>query len=121
MNFVVSVENAIEHSLELIAEIVDRQNSKNIKMCLDVGHYHVFCREKYDVCEAINRNRNRIYEFHLSDNFGKEDEHLALGQGRIDFKKIFSKIKELGMDPVFTVESHSDEDILKSKKYLKKC
>ncbi len=35
----------------------------------------------------------KIDHYHIHDNFGKADEHLAIGDGNADFSKFFEKIK----------------------------
>jgi sugar phosphate isomerase/epimerase len=47
---------------------------------------------------------------HLSDNFGKrEDLHLPLGAGAIDWRNIISMLKNSGYDGTITLEVFSQD------------
>ena len=53
----------------------------------------------------------------MSDNFGKEDNHLPIGTGTIDFKKITRALKGIGYDGTVTFEVFSrDRDYLRISK-----
>ena len=54
---------------------------------------------------------------HASDNFGKEDNHLPLGTGTIDLRKIVQALKRIGYDGTVTFEVFSrDKDYLRISK-----
>ncbi|MFH1122185.1 MAG: TIM barrel protein, partial [Pseudomonadota bacterium] len=57
-----------------------------------------------------------------NDNFGKEDSHLPIGAGIIDFERILRGLKETQYDSTLTLEVFSrDRDYLKlSKEKIKK-
>jgi len=60
-------------------------------------------------------------ELHLHDNCGKQDEHLAMGKGNIDFQRIFKHLKDRRKDlPTITLEPHKEEDLWLSLEYLEK-
>lgn len=116
-NIVISIENSIEPTPEIIIKLVARMNSPNFKACFDVGHFNAFgeksifdCLKEYPV--------GSISELHLSDNKGNFDTHLALGEGQIDFVRFFKEIDKMGIEPIVTSEPHSKEDIEKNLKFL---
>jgi sugar phosphate isomerase/epimerase len=47
---------------------------------------------------------DRIGHIHVSDNFGKEDNHLPIGSGSIEFAKILTALKKTGYDGTVTFE-----------------
>lgn len=51
------------------------------KICFDTGHAHV----AWGDIDAISGLADEIVHVHVSDNFGAKDDHLALGDGAIDF------------------------------------
>jgi sugar phosphate isomerase/epimerase len=61
-----------------------------------------------------------IKEVHLSDNNGKEDSHMPLGDGSIDFEKLFDEIVKRREEPIFTIESHSKECLEKSLNFIRR-
>lgn len=51
---------------------------------------------------------------HLHDNHGLRDEHLAIGQGKIEWPPIFEAIKELynqGLKPELVLEVEPGTDL----------
>jgi sugar phosphate isomerase/epimerase len=74
---------------------------------LDVGHANLNAdRNRTEV--FLQAFRDRLAHVHLSDNFGgKEDLHLPLGAGAIDWKKIIPMLKSSGYDQTITLEVFS--------------
>jgi sugar phosphate isomerase/epimerase len=59
----------------------------------------------------------RIGHLHVSDHFGKEDQHLPIGAGIIDFSKVVKALKGIGYNDTMTLEVFSrDRDYLKMSK-----
>ena len=57
---------------------------------------------------------DRIAHVHASDNFGKEDNHLPIGAGTVDFQKIVKGLINIGYDQTVTFEIFSrDRDYLR--------
>jgi sugar phosphate isomerase/epimerase len=53
----------------------------------------------------------------VSDNYGKEDQHLPIGAGIIDFSKVVKALKGIGYNDTMTLEVFSrDRDYLKMSK-----
>ena len=64
--------------------------------------------------DFIGTFSDRIGHVHVSDNFGKEDNHLPIGTGTIDFPKIIKALKDIGYDDTLTLEVFSrDRDYLR--------
>ncbi len=76
---------------------------------LDVGHAHQnHClREFLDVPAG---------HYHLHDNNSKEDSHLAIGEGTIDFKPVMKAVQKNRIIPV--IEVATMEGVLKSMRSL---
>ncbi len=80
---------------------------------LDVGHANLNA-ERNRTEEFLQAFHDRLAHVHLSDNFGKkEDLHLPLGVGSIDWKKIIRLLKGFGYDGTITLEIFSPD-----RKYL---
>lgn len=65
---------------------VDRSN---LGMTLDVGHANTLGL----VDEFIDKFNSHIIHMHIHDNQGKRDEHLPLGKGTINWKKVMNGMK----------------------------
>lgn len=86
-------------------------------MLLDIGHANIFINKPeaggISLKEYIEQLPFRIHEVHISDNFGKLDEHLPPGKGSADYRALRSALKKRGENPVITLEFCPD--ILRGK------
>ncbi|MEW6377420.1 MAG: sugar phosphate isomerase/epimerase family protein [Thermodesulfobacteriota bacterium] len=84
-----------------------------LRLTLDIGHANLGVG-KNKSSEFIRYYGYRIGHVHANDNFGKEDSHLPIGAGIIDFEKILRELKEAQYDDTITLEVFSrDRDYLK--------
>jgi len=92
-----------------------------IRLTLDIGHANLG-GGKNQSSEFIRLYGYRIGHVHANDNFGKEDSHLPIGAGIIDFERIMRELKEAQYDETITLEVFSrDRDYLKiSKEKIKR-
>ena len=70
-------------------DMKDLLDGTNLRMCFDIGHANTMGQ----IDEFISQFKDRFVNIHIHDNNGKMDEHLTLGEGNIDFKKV---LKDLG-------------------------
>lgn len=88
-----------------------------LNLLLDVGHAHLEDAGGKKCLRFIEMFAGRIGHLHVSDNFGKEDQHLPIGAGIIDFPKVVKALKGIGYDDTVTLEVFSrDRDYLKMSK-----
>ena len=66
----------------------------NLGFCLDTGHALVAGREQADAFPAAMGAR--LIAFHLADNAGDRDSHLAPGHGRVEWGHVFRTAQQLG-------------------------
>jgi sugar phosphate isomerase/epimerase len=86
-------------------------------LLLDIGHAHIEDAGGNKCLRFIDKFRGRIGHLHVSDNFGKEDQHLPIGAGIIDFSKVVKALKGIGYNDTITLEVFSrDRDYLKMSK-----
>jgi sugar phosphate isomerase/epimerase len=69
-------------------DILEQVDRDNVGMTLDVGHANTMGR----VDEFVEKCFGKIKHMHIHDNHGVHDEHLPLGQGSIDWKKLMGSI-----------------------------
>jgi sugar phosphate isomerase/epimerase len=85
-----------------------------INLTLDTGHAHIDDRAGKRAVDFIQCFPERIAHIHASDNFGKEDSHLPVGAGTVDFQRIGTALKDMGYSDTVTVEVFSpDRDYLR--------
>jgi sugar phosphate isomerase/epimerase len=91
-----------------------------LKFHFDVAHAFIENRMK-GVREYLDNFNDRLVHIHIHDNHGKQDEHLPLGNGKIDFRKVVKLLKEYGYDKTVTFEVFtSQRDAARSRDYFKK-
>lgn len=77
---------------------------------LDVGHAFIENRLR-GVRDYVDAFGDRLAHVHMHDNHGKQDEHLALGKGKINAREVIRLLKEVNYDRTITFEvfsSHAD-------------
>ncbi|MBW1681700.1 MAG: sugar phosphate isomerase/epimerase [Deltaproteobacteria bacterium] len=85
-----------------------------LKLTLDTGHAHIRSSGRNKSLQFIERFGDRIAHVHASDNFGKEDSHLPIGAGTVDFRAVIGALKAIGYDETVTFEVFSpDRDYLR--------
>jgi sugar phosphate isomerase/epimerase len=125
------VPEVVRQKIELIAEMVTSAGSLGIVLCLenlsepyrgflpafeqvpdlmmtlDIGHAQLLTDENTSF-GFIDNCFDRIKHIHVHDNQGglshKDDLHLPLGQGIVDYPRIFSLLKEKGYSSTVTME-----------------
>ncbi len=113
----VCLENMFPRALFLVypddfMEIFERFPS--LKMTLDTGHANIDDKGGKRALGFIERYGDRIGHIHANDNFGKQDDHLPIGAGTVDFPSIVKALKGIGYDETVTLEIFSrDRDYLK--------
>jgi sugar phosphate isomerase/epimerase len=112
----VHLENHLEHSPGMIADLVDAVRSGlrrvsatgrdgpalTIDACLDIGHAH--CYGRAPVLEWIRRLGTRIGYVHLHDNDRREDAHRELGRGTAPLVEACEALRETAPDAVWALE-----------------
>ncbi len=84
----------------------------DLRMTLDIGHAELLSNENTSF-NFIRHLFDKIEHLHVHDNHGgtsvKDDLHLPLGQGRVDYPRIFSMLREKGYRHTVTMELKPEE------------
>ena len=111
----VCIENLFPRSLSLVRpEDFDGvfKEYPDAQLTLDTGHAHIGGGTER-ILAFIKRFSGRIGHVHASDNRGRDDDHLPVGAGTIDFVKVVRALKKIGYDQTMTLEVFSkDRDYL---------
>lgn len=94
--------------MEAILRGVDRGN---LGITFDVGHAQLTGN-----IEDYLAKKEYILEVHAHDNFGYTDEHLPIGEGKINWGRIYETLT--GWECPLVLEQRTFEEGLKSVKYL---
>lgn len=74
-----------------------------LKFCLDTGHALVAMRERAgEIIEAMGGD---LCAFHLQDNPGDRDTHLAPGHGRVNWDEVFHAMAKLNYEGIACIEA----------------
>lgn len=79
----------------------------DLMMTLDIGHAQLLASRNTSF-DFIDKYFNRIQHVHVHDNYGgvsvKDDLHLCLGEGIVDYPAILTALKERGYDSTISME-----------------
>lgn len=81
----------------------------NLRLTLDIGHGCIGSPRGKRVKQFIAQFAERIGHLHVSDNFGKQDDHLPLGAGSIPYADILGLLKKAGFGRTVTFEVFTDD------------
>jgi sugar phosphate isomerase/epimerase len=91
-----------------------------LKCHLDIAHAYIE-GGMGGIKAYLTRFREQLVHIHIHDNHGEVDEHLALGDGEIDFKKVVKWLKEIEYSRTITFEVFgSYKDAARSRRYFRK-
>jgi sugar phosphate isomerase/epimerase len=89
-----------------------------LKMTLDIGHGCIGSPRGERVLQFTRQFSERIAHLHVSDNFGRQDDHLPVGSGSIPFASILAELKKSGFNRTVTFEVFTPDrqDLLTSRR-----
>jgi sugar phosphate isomerase/epimerase len=92
----------------------------DIMLHLDIGHANLANKNLTE--EFFREFNEKILHIHISDNKGEMDDHLPLGCGNIDWRRMVRLMKGYGYDGTITLEIFSKERkyVLESRRLLRK-
>ncbi|MCD6164848.1 MAG: sugar phosphate isomerase/epimerase [Candidatus Odinarchaeota archaeon] len=102
-----------------IMNFIDSLNNYHeiLFVTFDVGHANTWGCDLKTFFDVI---REKIRVIHLHDNHGTADEHLALGEGSIDFDNLLPYIVSKCNNVPLILEIHTWNGLLKSINYVRK-
>jgi sugar phosphate isomerase/epimerase len=113
------LENVYEETPEEIAVLLEPLAESHVGFCLDSGHQNAF--SKAPLARWLDVLGPTVGQLHLHDNRGAGDEHIALGEGNIDFPILLQHLRRIHpTPPVVTLEPHAEDSLRPSLNYLEK-
>lgn len=115
----ISIENTIpdQHCKNYLNYLEHAKSIGTVYATIDAGHSFVNGIEAHILAQEIAKRGIKIATFHAHDNDGKKDMHLPVGEGTIDFKKVFQELKRQYANPYIVIEHWGNN--LKSYKNLR--
>ncbi|PTD93897.1 hypothetical protein C9439_05250 [archaeon SCG-AAA382B04] len=92
--------------------LVDSVNNQYLNAVLDVGHANTTGQ-----LDNFLKEKQKINHLHLHDNFGKRDQHLAMGEGNVEISKLVKEINQMDVIKVF--EARNVEEGIESLQKIK--
>jgi sugar phosphate isomerase/epimerase len=89
----IAIENVFDEGPQTLKNLIEAIDSPNFRFCFDTGHYFLF---------------------------SKVDDHLPLGDGKMDFEEFFDLLGRVTPRPIFTVEPHKEAHLWSSIRALEK-
>lgn len=111
------LENIFEETPDSLATLFQALDSPWLGHCFDVGHWRLFAKcplERWFASLAP-----WIRHLHVHDNEGDRDAHMAVGEGDIDFKRVFDLALPLDPLPSMTLEIHDCDALLRCVQTVK--
>ena len=90
--------------VSVIKTIMDEVPGLNLH--LDFGHTNFGKDNHYAFCKKLGQF---IRHVHFSDNRGRDDNHMPLGVGSINWKNAVKSLKSIGYDSTITLEVFCDD------------
>lgn len=109
----IAIENIFEEDPSNLQQLAESMDSESFGICFDTGHFNLFSKSPLeDWMDALGPY---IVELHLHDNDGASDQHLPMGDGQFNFRRLFDILRD--RDCIHTLEAHTQEHVLRSMQY----
>jgi sugar phosphate isomerase/epimerase len=102
-NMLPSTGGRLGCEVEHLERIRARHDHPNLGFCLDTGHALVSAGER--AMEILRVMKDRLIAFHLDDNAGDRDSHLAPGHGRFPWRELFDELAGMRFTNTICVEA----------------
>lgn len=104
---------------DAMLRLFDAIPDRNFGAVLDTGHQNA---QKEILPLSIEKLGDRIFYVHVSDNDGRTNHHLPLGQGTIDWEGVFLALKKHKFEDYVAIDlghiPNIDQEYVRSKKFL---
>ena len=101
-----NLSESADHLVEAFAAV------PRLNLTLDLGHAELLSKENTSF-GFLEKCPDRIRHIHLHDNHGgtspDDDLHLPVGEGKIDFQKIFQRLHAVHYKGTMTLELRPNE------------
>ena len=92
------------------ADLLSMLEGTDLGMCFDVGHAHTA-----GTVDDFLAHSKRFTNVHIHDNRGKRDEHLPIGDGSVDFRKVMAGLADYKGRFVIEARSLMEADLSRER------
>lgn len=93
---------------DALLRLMDHVGEPNLGAVLDTAHLHA---QKEILPLSVEKLGSRIRYLHVADNDGRDNFHLALGEGTIDFEGVFLALKKHRFDGYVAIDVGNVPDL----------
>lgn len=112
------IENMFDDTPELLVQLAEAMKDvDNFGICFDYAHAHVFGNPQ-EIETWVQALAPYVKHLHINDNDWKQDLHLAVGDGNIDWKRFKTYYETYFPEATVLIEVSGMEKIRKSLDYL---
>ena len=108
----IALENIAEPTPFVVLQLMKKAGQPRLVHCFDFGHHNVFSSIPVEEWLFYLNPHGHIH-FHFHDNCGSRDDHLALGQGNIDWLAAKKAIASMPCSFSIALEPHA-ADIMRA-------
>jgi sugar phosphate isomerase/epimerase len=110
----IAFENIYDSTPERLNMLLDAIESESAGICFDTGHYNLF--SPLPMQSWFDRLGNSMLVCHIHDNDKSGDQHLAIGDGCLDYTPLIAWYNQLEAQkkPVMTLEALNRADVITS-------
>lgn len=110
------IENMFDEEPDLLAKLAERmQDETRFGVCFDYAHAQVF---GHDIDDWVNRLAPYTVHMHINDNDLKDDLHLIVGEGQIDWNCFTKVMREKEIDSTVLLEMRGSKQQEQSLLYM---
>lgn len=111
------IENMFDESPDMLLHLAQRfKDEERFKVCLDYAHAVISGTDGRRWVEELSPY---IRHMHINDNDMKNDMHLEIGTGKIDWRMFDDEMRRYGVEASVLVEMQSLECQRRSMQYMK--
>ena len=92
---------AIMKTTEDFQRLYKETGLTDLGIVLDTGHANLEAQTE----RFLTQLPGKIFELHLSDNMGEQDQHLGIGYGKIDWQQLVKQLKQISFNGIIMIES----------------
>ena len=89
----------------------------SLEVTLDVGHAHV---ARVPLADIVQRLGRRLHHIHAHDNDGTADQHLPVGHGTVDWRKLIAAFDAISYSGFLELEFPGYEAHVAAARFLQK-
>ncbi|HHY47790.1 MAG TPA: sugar phosphate isomerase/epimerase [Firmicutes bacterium] len=86
---------------DALLRLMDAVDDENFGAVLDTAHQHA---QKEVLPLSVEKLGHRIYYLHVADNDGRDNLHLGLGKGTVDWDGVFTALKKHRFDGFVAID-----------------